>query len=181
MADCASYDCGQDFPQYTQVGCNTKFKGGANVIRLLRCGEDVDPDSPTFAADIQAILDAGNGAKISSVKVNIDAPSSVTGPSLVGCVPDTFISADHTITLVDRNVTPESRDFYNDIFVNFGGEVGGVIISECDAQRTTYYDMAMTLSGGRVFPDQNTDLQRWELTLTGRSTVLPYIIDEFLD
>lgn len=176
MADCASYDCGQDFPTRVQTGCNTKFRGGSNKAIMFRCGESVDPDSPTLSDDVQAIIDAGNAAVLTSIQINVDAPSPVTGPSLVGCVPDGFITNDHTITLVDRNVTPEVNDFYNSILRDFGAEIGGLMFYECDADRVTYYDIALSLQGGRVFPVGKTELQRYEFSLVGQDDELPAII-----
>jgi len=177
MADCPSYCAGADFPAYPAATCNTKFRGGVPQAVLIGCNNSVDPDSPTLAADINALISAGNAALLTNLKINIDAPSPITGPSLVGCVSDTLISNDHTITFIDRNVTQDTVDYYNDILANFGGEIGGMIIYECDADRITYYNMALSMSGGRVVPDQNTDLQRFEWSFAGRSLLLPVIRD----
>lgn len=178
MANCPSYCAGSDFPEYpTGIGCNTKFTGGVPQAVLIGCNNSVDPDSPTLGADINALITGGNAALLSNLKINVDAPSAVTGPSFVGCVPDTFITSDHTITFIDRNVTEGTVDYYNDILSNFGGEIGGMILYECGADRITYYDMALSMSGGRVIPEQDNDLQRFEWTFTGRSPLLPVIRD----
>lgn len=173
MANCPSYDCGQEFPTYTISGCSTKYKGGANAAVFIRCGSSVS--DPSDGTEIQNLIDAGNAVVVNNLKVNWDAPSAVTTPSYVGCVPDTLATQDWSITVIDRNVTAEASDFYGSLIRDFGGELGGIIIRDCGSNRVHYVDEALTVAGGPVMPDQDTDIQRYELTLTYRSEDFPVI------
>ena len=175
MANCPSYDCGQDFPSYTIAGCSTKYKGGANAAVFIRCGSDVA--DPSDGTEINALITAGNAVVVNNLKINWDAPSAVTTPSYVGCVPDTLATQDWSITVIDRNVTAEASDFYGSIIRDFGGELGGIIIRDCGSTRVHYFNEALTMAGGPVMPDQDTDIQRYELTLTCRSDDFPTIAD----
>lgn len=176
--DCPSY-CGDAFPEYTQPECNTKFKGGANQVVFLKCNTsfNTDLDAAAMGTAINGLIDTGLAALISNVKFNYDAPSAVTAPSYVGCVPDTFATNDWSFTLVDRNVSAESRAFYQAIIDDFSGEIGGMLVYECANDRMQYIPMVLTLNGGPVFPDQDTDFFRYEFSLIGRSNQLPYILD----
>lgn len=173
MANCPSYDCGQDFPSYVMSGCTTKYKGGSNASVIIRCGYEVA--DPSDGTEINALIDAGNAAAISNLKINWDAPSAVTTPSYVGCVPDTLATQDWSMTFIDRNVTAEASEFYGALIRDFGGEIGGIIVRDCGAGRVHYINEAITMSGGPVMPDQDTDIQRYELTLNWRSDDFPEI------
>ena len=54
MANCPSYDCGQDFPVYTVSGCTTKYKGGVNAAVILRCG--IELSDPSDGTEINALI-----------------------------------------------------------------------------------------------------------------------------
>lgn len=176
--DCPSY-CGDAFPTYTQPDCNTKFKGGSNQVVLLKCNTSFNTDlsASAMGTAINSLISQGLATLLTNVKINYDAPSDVTGPSYVGCVPDTYNTSDWSIVLIDRNVSAESREFYQTIRDNFSGEIGGMIIYECANDRAQYFPMVLTLGGGPVLPDQKTDLLRWEFNLTGQSSDFPYILE----
>lgn len=170
MANCPSYDCGQDFPVYTVSGCTTKYKGGVNAAVILRCG--IELSDPSDGTEINALIAAGNAAAVSNVSVTWDAPSAVTGPSYVGCVPDTMVTQDWSFEFVDRNVTQEASEFWSGIVRDFGGEIGGILFRDCGNDRAVYIDEAITIAGGPTMPG-STDFQRFVLTGTYQTLDFP--------
>lgn len=164
--NCPSYQCADLEPYPEAADCAT-YKGGANQIVLLKCGLDTDITNGTA---VQAAIDAGDAILYTNVKINYEAPSPVTSPSYVACVRDLVAAYDWSITFIDRNVTPGSVDHYNSVNSATGFTFGAALIWECAEERVSYIDSApITLQGGRLMPDQNDDLQRFEHQLIFRS------------
>lgn len=167
MAQCPSYGC-SDLVDYDPGNACATYKGGANQILFIKCSSDID-DAST-GSEINAAIESGDCILIENVKLNWDEPSAVTVDPLVGCLSETVAAYDHTITMIDRNVTAATIDWYNSANASTGFTFGAAMIWECDAQRVTYIDVPLQLQGGRVFPDQNNALQNHAMTLTFRST-----------
>ncbi len=167
MAQCPSYGC-SDLVDYDAGNACATYKGGANQILFIKCSSTIDDTST--GAEIESAITAGDVILIENVKLNWDEPSAVTVDPLVGCMTETVAAYDHTVTMIDRNVTAATIDWYNSANASTGFTFGAAMIYECDAQRTTYIDVPLQMQGGRVFPDQNNALQNHAMTLTFRST-----------
>lgn len=164
--DCPSYQCADLEPYPEQDSCAT-YKGGVSQLVLFKCGLDTDITNGTA---VQTAIDAGNAILYQNVKINWEAPAPVTSPSYVGCVRDIVASYDWTVTFIDRNVVEGSVDHYNSVNSATGFTFGAALFWECEEQRVSYIDSApITLQGGRLMPDQNDDLQRFEHQLIFRS------------
>lgn len=171
MANCPSYDCGgTDFPDYILTGCTTKFKGGVNALVVVQCGYDIV--DPSDATEINALIAAGNARSIANISATWDAPSAVTGPSYVGCVPDTMVTQDWSLEITDRNVTQEAAEFWGALMVSFGGEIGGLLFRDCGNDRVVYINEAITLAGGPTMPG-STDFQRFVITASYQTLRFP--------
>jgi len=164
-ANCPSYQC-SDVEAYPGADSCTTYKGGSNRIILFKCGLDVDISN---GPEIETAITNGDAIDYKNVKINWDAPSIVTSPSYVGCVPDVPAAYDNSITFIDRNVTSDSVDHYNSANASTGFTFGAALIYECSADRWSYIVAPITLQGGRAFPDQDNDLQRFEHQLIYRS------------
>ena len=166
MADCPSYNC-SDLEAYDPGDSCATYNGGVQKVILYKCGLDTDWTNGT---EVQAAINAGDAVLLENVKINWDAPSAETSSSYVACVTDTPSIYNHSVTFIDRNVQSASITFYNSANAATGYTLGGALFWECDAERVTQADYPMLLTGGRVMPDQNTDRQRFEHTLTWRTT-----------
>lgn len=167
MANCPSYGC-SDLVDYDPGNACLTYKGGANQILFIKCDSDIDDEST--AEEIETAITNGDAILIENIKLNWDAPSPVTVDPLVGCLTETVAAYDHSVTMIDRNVTAATIDWYNSANASTGFTFGSAMVWECDAQRVTYIDVPLQMQGGRVFPDQNNALQNHAMTLTFRST-----------
>jgi hypothetical protein len=169
---CPSYYCGDEWDDITSALCQERKNGGIAFMVLLRCGvepadltEDGDPTALDLAK-VQAALDSNDAKAIPFIQVTIDAPSAVTANVYDPCNPEQTIGYDRTLTIVDPNVNEVRRKFWSSVnsanlFVN-----GGALLYECDAERWTYVDKSLSISGGRISPENKSELQRFELTAT---------------
>lgn len=165
-ADCPNYQC-SDIGIYDPGNSCSTYKGGNNKLLLVKCGVDIDLSS---GSEINSAITAGEAVLIENLKIDWGAPSAVTVPSYVGCVPDVVSTYDHTINITDRNVIPGSIDFWNSAGSATGVTFGAALIWNCSENRVFEVDAQIQIQGGVVNPDQKTDLQRFELTATYQST-----------
>ena len=171
---CPSYYCGDEWEDITSALCPDRKNGGIAFAILLRCGVEeadlVDDGDPTALdlAKVQALLDGNDAKALPFIQATIDAPSAVTATVYDPCNPEQTINYDRTLTIVDPNVNEVRRKFWSSVnsanlFAN-----GGALLYECDAERWTWIPKQMSIAGGRVSPENNSELQRFELTATWR-------------
>lgn len=173
--DCPAYDCGSEWDDITSALCPEKFNGGMSFMLLFRCGvdrTDIVSDGDPTALDLTKVQDliTGNDAKaIPHIQITIDAPSEVTGSSYDPCNPEEVLNYDRTLAIVDPNVNEVRRSFWSSVNSANQFANGGALIYECDADRWTYVDNRLSISGGRVSPENNGERQRFELSASYRS------------
>jgi hypothetical protein len=171
---CPSYYCGDEWDDITSALCPERKNGGIAFAILLRCGildADIVSDSDPNALDlakVQALIDGNDAKALPFIQVTIDAPSPVTANVYDPCNPEQTINYDRTLTIVDPNVNEVRRKFWSSVnsanlFAN-----GGMFLYECDAERWTWIPVSMSIEGGRVSPENNGELQRFELVAKWR-------------
>jgi hypothetical protein len=171
---CPSYYCGDEWDDISSALCVDRKNGGISLMLLLRCGvddadlvEDEDPNALSLAK-VQALINGNDAKVLPFIQVTIDAPSAVTATVYDPCNPEQTINYDRTLTIVDPNVNETRRKFWSSVnsanlFTN-----GGALLYECDADRWTWIPSTLSIAGGRVSPENNGELQRFELTATWR-------------
>jgi hypothetical protein len=183
MATCPSYYCGDEWGDLPAELCPSRNNGGISFMVLLRCGisrEDILSDGQPYAASLEKVKDliANNDAKqVPNIQVTIDPPSAVTGNTYDPCNPEQTITYDRTITIVDPNTSEGRRQFWDSVSAVSGFVNGGVLLYECDADRWSYIDASISFSGGRNSPENNGELQRFEITGNWRSKTDPEILE----
>jgi hypothetical protein len=115
------------------------------------------PDDPEDATDVQALIDSGDAMYIPDVKVGITEPSAVEVSRMRSCSPPTVVTYDREFTLMDDDVSPVNVRAYNSINASKGVELLGLLMHECGAQRATYIEERISLQGGRIVPDDDTE------------------------
>jgi len=115
------------------------------------------PDDPEDATEIQALIDSGDAMYIPDVKVGISEPSPQEVARMRSCSPATVVNYDREFTLMDDDVSPVNVQAYNSINASKGVELLGILMHECGAQRATYIEERISLQGGRIVPDDDTE------------------------
>jgi hypothetical protein len=173
--ECPSYYCGDEWEDITSALCPETFNGGMSFAILLRCSvneEDIVQDADPDALDlekVQGLIDANDAKAIPHIQLTIDTPAEVTANVYDPCNPEQVINYDRTITIVDPNVNEVRRAFWSSVNSANRFANGGMLIYECDADRWTYVDAKLSISGGRVSPENNGELQRFEISATYRA------------
>lgn len=173
--DCPSYYCGDEWDDITNDLCPERFNGGMSAMILLRCGVEradlVQDADPTLLDDakVQALISGNDAKAIKNIQVTINAPSEETADILSPCEPDVAVNYTRTITIEDPNVNEVRRSFWSSVNSANRFANGGALLYECDADRWTYVDKSLQISGGRETPAKNTELQKFTLTGTYRS------------
>lgn len=174
MADNPYNFCGEDWEEHTANACFTA-SSGMDAMYFFKPGIDM-ADYTTTTGEVttidvvkmQTLIDAGNAKLVNGLLIGLDAPSAITGPSFIACVPETTITYTRTISIKDRKVDASGVKFWNSINASSGFLGGGALVHECAADRATVIDALMTFSGGRVSPEGD-ELQRFEYTGTWKA------------
>lgn len=153
--------CSTPIGDYVNDDCGDAFAGGIRHV-VIFTGEL--PADPSDGTEVNALIDAGSAKLIKDVRVGISAPSEVTTTSYIACVSDPVVNYDRELNYMDGNVTDANVSFYNSINSTSGNKASGMLLYECDAERSTFIDRDIVFSGGRIVPDQNDDSQRFEFT-----------------
>ena len=175
MANCIDYNC-TDLLDHVKNDCEEERQGGSDQIIILDCDHQLT--DPSNASEVQAEISAGRAKLVQNVKVGFDKPSAVTVDSNIACRTPKVVNYDRAGTIMDGNVNQYNNDFY-DAITN-GRAVGGIIIYECGDPanpKVSWIDDAVEVQGGRVFPNTDTEFQRYELDFAWRSLGEPAIYD----
>jgi len=174
-AACPSYYCGSEWENLETALCPDRKNGGINLMIILRCGvqtsELVSNSDPTALdeAKVQALITGNDARVVPFIQITMDAPSAVTTNVYDPLNPEQTVTYDRTLTIVDPNVNETRRKFWDSINSASGFSNGGCLLWEADAERWSWVDAQLSLSGGRTSPENNSELQRFEYSATYRS------------
>jgi hypothetical protein len=166
---CTSY-CDSSLLDHVLVTCDEYKLGGSPAIIVGKCGSTlVDPESE---AEINALLLSGDAKLVQNVRFSVPAGSPITVDSPVGCGTSIRINEDRTATIFDGNVTGGTNLFYNDLNQK---KIAWVLAYLCDSNTTLYINpnQGITVSANFILPEQNNELQRYEVTLSWRDKQIP--------
>jgi hypothetical protein len=166
---CVSY-CDSALISHDLVNCGEYKLGGISAIIIGACGTTVA--DPSSAVEIQALLDAGTAKLIEDIRFALPAGSPVTVDSPIGCGTPIRINEDRTATLYDANVTDDNSTFWDDVN---NRRIGWIMAYSCDSGKIVWIDPAVgiTTSAQFIIPEQNNELQRYEVTFAWRSKSIP--------
>jgi hypothetical protein len=166
---CVSY-CDSSLLDHNLVNCNEYKLGGVSAILVGACGTElVDPEN---AEAIQDLIDAGTAKLIEDIRFALPAGSPVTVDSPIGCGTPIRINEDRTATLYDANVTDENNAFWNDVN---NRRIAWILAYACDSGKVIYINppVGITTSANFIIPEQNNELQRYEVTFSWRDKEIP--------
>jgi hypothetical protein len=141
-----------------------------SAILVGACGTElVDPSD---SVEVQALIDAGTAKIIEDIRFALPAGSPVTVDSPIGCGTPIRINEDRTATLYDANVTDENNTFWNDVN---NRRVAWILAFLCDSGTVVYINpnVGITSSANFIIPEQNNELQRYEVTFSWRDKNIP--------
>lgn len=170
MSNCIDYNC-SDLEDHLLNDCGNELPGGSPQMVILDCDHTVT--DPTNGTTINANISAGRAILVRNVKISMAAPSPVTVPSNIANETDKVVNYDRSLTVIDGNINAQNILFARAMFQ--GRTVGGIIFYEPGANQVTWIDAAIKATGGRVFPDSNTEFQRIESTYTWRKLDEPQV------
>lgn len=166
---CVSY-CDSDLLPHDIVLCNEYKLGGVSAIIVGKCGVVlVDPSSET---EVDALLASGDAIIVQDIRFAVPAGSPVTVDSPIGCGTSIRINEDRTATLYDANVTDTNNEFWNDVN---NRRIGWILAYMCDSGNVLFINppVGITTSANFILPEQNNELQRYEVTFSWRDKNIP--------
>ena len=140
-------------PSDESCGPSTRKGGIRDLVFFLTAL----PEDPEDKDEIQTLIDSGDAMYIPDVKVGITDPSPVEVARMRSCSPPTVVTYDREFTLMDDDVSPINVKAYNSLNASKGVELRGVLMHECGAERSTFITDRVSLQGGRIVPDDDTD------------------------
>jgi hypothetical protein len=166
---CASY-CETGLETHDLVPCGQYKLGGVSAIIIGACGAVLAV--PTDPIEIQALLTSGDAVLVEDIRFALPAGSPIQVDSPVGCGTQIRINEDRTATLYDANVTDQNNSFYNSLNSQ---KVGWIMAYLCDSGNVIYIDppVGITTSANFIIPEQNNELQRYEVTFSWRQKEIP--------
>lgn len=170
---CVSF-CDVDLLDHNLVSCGEYKLGGVSAILIGACGTTlVDPSDPV---EVAALIAAGDAKLIQDIRFALPAGSPITVDSPIGCGVPIRINEDRTATLFDANVTDENSLFWNDVN---NRRIGWIMAYMCDSFKIVWIDPAQGIvtSAQFIIPEQNNELQRYEVTFSWRSKYIPAQLD----
>ena len=166
---CVSY-CDSDLLPHDIVLCNEYKLGGVSAIIVGKCGVVlVDPSSEI---EVDALLASGDAIIVQDIRFAVPAGSPVTVDSPIGCGTSIRINEDRTATLYDANVTDTNNEFWNDVN---NRRIGWILAYMCDSGNVLFINppVGITTSANFILPEQNNELQRYEVTFSWRDKNIP--------
>lgn len=166
---CVSY-CESGLAQHDLVNCGDYKLGGVSAIIIGACGTElVDPENAT---EINSLIEAGTAVLVEDIRFALPAGSPITVDSPVGCGTTLRINEDRTATLYDANVTDQNNTFYNTLNQQ---KVSWILAYLCDSDKVIFINppVGITTSANFIIPEQNNELQRYEVTFSWRQKEIP--------
>lgn len=166
---CASY-CDTGLEPHDLVICGEYKLGGIPAIIIGSCASVlVDPSD---GEEVLAALAAGTAVLVEDIRFALPAGSPIEVDSPVGCGVSLRINEDRTATMYDANVTDQNNAFYNLLNQQ---RVGYIMAYSCDSGKVIYINppVGITTSANFIIPEQNNELQRYEITFSWRQKEIP--------
>lgn len=166
---CVSY-CDTSLLDHNLVNCNDYKLGGISAMIIGACGTElVDPSDAT---EVEALIAAGTAILVQDIRMAVPAGSPITVDSPIGCGTAIRINEDRTATMFDANVTDENNAFYNDLN---NRKISFFMAYLCDSDKVLYCTapVGITTSANFIVPEQNNELQRYEVTFSWRNKDIP--------
>ena len=180
MAESLFLDCGESEWLDPSTNLCVNYSSGMDAAYFFKRGVTLADYTTTTAGvtlvdvpKLQALLDSGDAKLMKGVRIGLDLPSVITGDSFIACVAEAPINYTRTLSYKDPKVDATNVKFYNSL----GFFLGGMLIHECAAGRTTAIDAVITFSGGRISPEGD-ELQRFERVGTWKGVNEPDILPE---
>jgi hypothetical protein len=166
---CVSY-CDTSLLEHDLVICNEYKLGGVSAIIVGACGTELI--DPSDAVEVDALLVSGEARLISDIRFALPAGSPITVDSPIGCGTSIRINEDRTATLYDANVTDGNNTFWNDVN---NRRISWILAYMCDSGKVIYITapVGITTSANFILPEQNNELQRYEVTFSWRNKNIP--------
>lgn len=143
--------------------------GGSSSVIFLEAGHGITDASS--AAQINAAKTAGKAHQFNRVSFWVDAATAIEQESLVPCEPSTIINYDRKGGYINPNVTANNVGVHDNLFD--GRTFAGAIFAECGKDGTIKYvsfiNHKIKLKGSLIFPQKNSEYQRFEGEWSGRS------------
>lgn len=177
MANCVNYNCDDLQPHTINEDCGDPLLGGLSDAVIFDCDHQVTDF--TNGTQINAEIAASRAWLVKNIKVGIPLPTPVEIDSLKACGVQTLVNYDRTATWTDGNVNNfNTVDFYGPLLK--GRTAGAVLLKECGNpnSKATLIDAETSFRGGKIVPDNNNELQRYEITLAWKSKTDPESINE---
>lgn len=174
MYNCVNYGCADPLDDYNQNICDEMVMGGLGAMIVLYCNHTVT--DPSNASQITANINAGTAKLIKGMSATIEAGSPIQIDPLIPCQTQQTVNYDRTGLYKNQHVSSGNDEFHNSLFT--GQAFGGLILWNCseDSAGNTWVDWidsAVKFTGGKIIPDNNNALQRYEGTFAWRSLYSP--------
>lgn len=166
---CVSF-CETNLLDHDLISCGEYKLGGVSAIIVGACGTEL-PD-PSDENEINSLLQTQQAILIQDIRFALPAGSPITVDSPVGCGSPIRINEDRTATLYDANVTDLNNLFWNDVN---NRKVSWILAYMCDSGKVIYITapVGITTSANFILPEQNNELQRYEVTFSWRNKSIP--------
>lgn len=177
MANCINYNCDDLQPHTLNEDCGEPILGGLSDAVIFDCDHQVTDF--TNGTQVLAEIAANRAWKARNIKVGIPLPSPVEIDSLKACGTQTLVTYERTATWIDGNVNNfNTVDFYGPLLR--GRSVGAILLNECGntSSKVTLINAEVTFRGGKIVPDNNKELQRYEITLSWKDKDMEESINE---
>lgn len=164
MYNCVDYCNTDPIGTPVVVGCGNDPVGGSSAAIFLACNHTIA--DPSNATQVNNNLAAETAWLFQRCSIEWGEPSPIEQDSLIACETSQLVTYDREFTYVNPNVSQANITIHNRLFS--GRTLGGVLILECGADNdddsdlyVTWIDSAVKMTGGRVFPKNNTEFQRF--------------------
>lgn len=174
MANCLNYNC-DALETHVRNDCGIYRQSGAKDLIIFECGVTIT--DPSDGAEILALIAANQAELVRNIKFGMEAPSAVEIDAPVACSPSVVVNYDRTASFTDPNVNADNITFYNSINSSNGRSFSYVMFKECAPTSPLVYliDAEVVVKGGLVFPDTDTEFQRFEMQMAWRDKGDPTI------
>lgn len=177
MAICLNYNC-DALETHVRNDCGVYRQSGSKDLIIFECGVTIS--DPTDGTEINALITANQAELIRNIKFGMEAPSPVEIDPLVACAPQSVANYDRTASFTDPNVNASNITFYNSINASNGRSFSYVMFKECAPETPMVYliDAEVVVKGGLVFPDTDSEFQRFEMQMAWKHKGDPAIYAE---
>lgn len=170
-----SYNCAS-IGNHTPNDCGDEILSGYSQLILLRPGHGIT--SFTNASQYTTALNNGTAIMVREVRMGFDAPSPIEIEPNVSGAPPKVVNYDRTAPVKDGNVSAANDEWYSD--ADTGQVFAGFVAyseSDPDAPRVRVVTGRVTMVGGLIAADTDSETERYEHTLKWKSKRGPVMYD----